>query len=147
MYLFTPGTFISFNFSNDRAANGNFTVDADLGPMDGTDLNKVTTILGMFEINSLSIKRLKAHVNGNNYNGHGTVFFAYDDLKITALKQDDLGKLKHKKFLSFIANTFIINKSNTSKHSNASFKRDEHRSFFFLIWKTILQGITSTVAG
>jgi len=136
----------TFAFDLTKTKNGDFSVDADLGPMDGTALNPATTVLGMFEINSLSIKKLSTHVSGNNNNANSTVFFVYDDLKITALKQDDSGKLKHRGFISFVANTFVINKSNTSKKTKGYFKRDVHRSFFYLIWKTILQGITSTVA-
>ncbi|HEY1869511.1 MAG TPA: hypothetical protein VGG71_00565, partial [Chitinophagaceae bacterium] len=97
----------------------------------------------------LSIKRLKAHIVANNYNAHSSVFFVYDDLKITVLKPDDSGKLKQKGFLSFMANTFILNKSNTGNEATpkyVTYKRDPHRSFFSLIWKSILKGITNTAS-
>ncbi len=135
-----------FTFDLTKTKNGDFSVDGELGPMNGLDLNPVTKPLGMFEINSLSIKKLKLHVNGSNYRGSGTVFFVYDDLKITVLKKDDSGKMKRKGLISFFANTFVINKSNSSKQENSSLKRDPHRSFFWLIWKSILQGITKTVS-
>lgn len=141
-----------FTFDLTKTKTGDFSVDANLGAMDGTILNPVCEPLGMFKINSLSIKKLKAHVSGNNYNGYSSVFFVYDNLDITALKKDDDSKkLKNRKFLSFIANTFIINKSNTSAKETsapekASGKRDVTRSFFFLIWKSILEGITGIVS-
>ncbi|MEO8712637.1 MAG: hypothetical protein ABI405_10965, partial [Parafilimonas sp.] len=117
--------------------------------MDGTYLNEAAKPLGLFEINSVSIKSLKTHIQGNNYNAHGSVYLVYDDLKITALKIDDSNKLKSRGFLSFIANTFVINKSNSkaeAKQEYSSFKRDPQRSFFYLIWKTLLTGIKQTVS-
>ncbi|MEP6682714.1 MAG: hypothetical protein ABJA35_05610 [Parafilimonas sp.] len=138
----------TFMFDLTKTKTGDFTVDADLGPMNGTALNKAAVPLGLFEINSLSIKRLKVHETGNSYNARSSVFFVYDDLKITALKPDN-GKLKHRGFLSFVANTFILNKSNKEGEAEpkyVSYKRDSQRSFFYLIWKSILKGITNTAS-
>ena len=140
-----------FTFDLTKTKDGSFTVDANLGAMDGTALNPVCMPLGLFEINSLSIKKLKTHITGNSFNAHSSTFFVYDDLKITALKADDDTKqLKKRKFLSFIANTFIVNKSNTSAKETAtpkqaSYQRDPVKSFFSLIWKAILESIKDTV--
>jgi hypothetical protein len=139
----------TFMFDLSKTKTGDFTVDANLGPLNGTALNRAAIPLGLFEINSLSIKRLKAHIAANNYNAHSSVFFVYDDLKITVLKPDDSGKLKQKGFLSFMANTFILNKSNTGDEATpkyVTYTRDPHRSFFSLIWKSILKGITNTAS-
>ncbi|MEP6464845.1 MAG: hypothetical protein ABJB05_01005 [Parafilimonas sp.] len=138
----------TFMFDLTKTKTGDFTLDGDLGAMDGTVLNKATKPLGLFEVNSLSIKKLKLHIKANNDNAHSAVFFVYDDLKITALKPDD-GKLKHRGFLSFVANTFILNKSNTGNEAENKYvfyKRDPDRSFFSLIWKSILKGITNTAS-
>ena len=138
----------TFMFDLTKTKTGDFTVDADLGPMNGTALNKAAMPLGLFEINSLSIKKLKAHIIANSYNAHSSVFFVYDDLKITALKPEN-GKLKHRGFLTFVANTFILNKSNKEGEAEpkyVSYKRDPQRSFFYLVWKSILQGITNTAS-
>jgi hypothetical protein len=137
----------AFTFDLTKTKSGDFSVDATLGAMNGTILNPVSKPLGLFEINSLAIKSLKLHVNGNNYHGNGTVFFLYDDLKITVLKKEESGKFKQKGFISFFANNFVLNKSNSSKQTKGAFNRDPQRSFFSLIWKTILNGITSTVTG
>jgi len=141
-----------FIFDLTKTKNGDFSVDANLGAVNGTVFNDAAVPLGLFKINSVSIKKLKTHIDGNNNNAHGTVFFVYDDLKITALKpSDDHKQLKNRKFLSFIANTFIINKSNnsvkeTSTPAQGNFERDPKRSFFFLIWKTLLDGIIKIVS-
>ena len=118
--------------------------------MDGTVMNQSSETLGLFEVNSLSIKKLRAHIIANNYNAHSSVLFVYDDLKITALKKDDDSKqLKKRKFISFVANTFIINKSNKiddAQPEYVAYQRDPHRSFFSLIWKSLLQGIKGTAS-
>lgn len=150
--LMDKGSFNAvFTFDLTKTKDGSFSVDANLGPMDGTALNPVCVPLGLFEINSLAVKKLKTHITGDSYNAPSSTFFVYDNLKITALKaDDDTKKLKSRKFLSFIANTFIVNKSNTSvketsSPKQASFKRDPSRSFFSLIWKCLLESIKDTV--
>jgi hypothetical protein len=149
--LYNAGSFnVVFNFDLTKVEAGNFTVDINLGPMDGKILNQASETLGLFQVNNLSIKKLRAHIIANNNNAHSSVLFVYDDLKITALKKDDDSKqLKKKKFLSFFANTFILNKSNKISDAQpkyVSYQRDPHRSFFSLIWKSLLKGITSTAS-
>ena len=142
-----------FNLDLAKANAGIFSIDVDLGKMDGKLFNKAITPLSLVEINVLDINSLKAHVDGNNTIASASVTFAYDNLDITALKADDKsGKLKNKGFLSFIANTFVIKKSSPQKGKflvtqQVSYTRNIHRSFFNLVWKTILEGITATVKG
>lgn len=149
--LFDAGNFdVVFNFDLTKAETGDFTVDITLGPMNGLALNKAAKPLGMFEVNSLSIKKLKAHIVANNYRARSSVLFVYDDLKITALQKDEeTRKFKKKKFLSFFANFFVLNKSNTMDEAQpeyVTYKRDAQRSFFSLIWKSVLTGITGTAS-
>lgn len=149
--LYDAGNFsVEFLFDMTRTKDGGFTLDVNLGPMDGQVINTASKTLGLFEVNSLSIKKLKAHIIANSYNARSSVLFVYDDLKITALqKEEDSKQLKKKKFLSFLANTFIINKSNTMDEAQpkyVTYKRDPQRSFFSLIWKSLLKGITSTAS-
>ncbi len=149
--IFNAGSFSAvFQFDMTKAATGDFTLDVNLGPMDGMAINAASKPLGSFEVNSLSIKKLKAHIIANSYNAHSSVLFVYDDLKITALKkEEDSKKLKKKKFISFLANTFILNKSNTMDEAQPeyiTYQRDPQRSFFSLIWKSLLKGITNTAS-
>jgi hypothetical protein len=149
--IFDAGNFsVEFLFDMTKTKDGDFTLDVNLGPMDGQVINTASKTLGLFEVNSLSIKKLKAHIIANSYTARSSVLFVYDDLKITALKpEEDSKQLKKKKFLSFLANTFIINKSNTVEEAQpkyVTYKRDPQRSFFSLIWKSLLKGITSTAS-
>jgi hypothetical protein len=142
----------TFTFNLAKANKGNFAVDATLGAFDATVLNEHAAIpLGMFEINSCQIQHLKTHINADNYNSNGWVDLVYDNLKISALKKDDSeDKVKRRGLISFIANTFVVNKSHPEKKEKSSvhkvaFKRYTEKSFFNLIWKTLLQGITEAV--
>ena len=128
---------------------GNFSVNASMGAIKGTDLNDITIPMGLVKINSASIKSLEASIKGNNYSAAGTVKLLYNDLNITALK-DAGDTLKKRKFLSFIANTFVLKKENPkegqpARIENAGFQRDAHKSFFNLVWKTIFTGAGKTI--
>ena len=150
--LFNAGTFSAvFQFDMTGVKDGDFTLDVSLGPMDGKVVNTASKTLGLFEVNSIAIKKLKAHIIANSYQARSSVLFVYDDLKITALKpgEDNPKQLKKRKFLSFFANTFVLNKSNEINEAQpeyVTYKRDPQRSFFSLIWKSILKGITGTAA-
>ncbi len=150
--LFNAGSFDAvFQFDMTGIKDGDFVLDLNIGPMDGKVINTASKTLGLFEVNSLTIKKLKAHVIANSYQARSSVLFVYDDLKITALKpgDDNPKKLKKRKFISFLANTFILNKSNELNEAQPEYivyKRDPQRSFFSLIWKSILKGITGTAA-
>lgn len=141
-----------FNFDLSRAASGYFTTDATLGSMDGKKLNRASKGLGLVSIEELEIDKLETHIKGNNDNATGTVLFAYHDLKIAALKNEDEGKLKKRALLSFIANNFVV-KSNSPQKGKAikqqvvTYKRDTNRSFFNLIWQTMAEGIILTAKG
>lgn len=144
----------TFNFDLIKYKQGVFSIDATLGKLDGKILNPVTKPLGLFEIKEGTINKLEAHINGNNLNATGKILLLYENLKINAFKKDEdkKGAIKKRGFISFIANNFIIAKSNPSKgniliHASAFYQRDIHKSFFNLIWKTILTGITNTIKG
>src|SRR5579871_206748 len=142
-----------FKFNLSESDKGAFSVDAQIDSLDARKLTNTTAALGLFEINSARINKLIAHINGNNYQAKGTLQLIYDSLKITALKPEDkTGNLKKRGFISFIANNIILQESNTVKDDNADLKkinyqRDIHKSFFNLIWKTMLDGIKKTVQG
>lgn len=142
----------TFSFDLSRAKTGNFSVEGSVGPMDGTTLNPITKPMAMFEVESLKINTIKFNINGTNLHGNGRVLFTYNDLKITALKENESDKLQKKGFLTFLANTFLIQTNNPPKNGKATYKngsaeRDIHRSFFNLIWKTLFSGLKENVTG
>ncbi len=134
-----------FSFDMRKYEKGVFTVDMSLGQMDATILNSVTQPLGLFKIESTQIQSLSAHIDGTDYNGKGKIKFIYSGMKIEILKDEGDGTQKKKGFLSFIANAFIIKDANESATKTATYTRDIHKSFFSVIWKTILIGILKTI--
>lgn len=135
-----------FTFDLRKANEGVFAVDMKLGAMDATILNSVTQPLGSFQIEKSNIKSLTAHVDGTNYKGKGTIKFFYSDMKVNILKAgSDNDQPQKKGFLSFIANAFIIKDANSTETKTATYTRDIHKSFFSVIWKTILIGILKTI--
>lgn len=139
-----------FRFDLAKVTTGVFSVDATLGEMDGVKLNKITEGLSLVKIKDCKVDKLQVHIAGTNKACNGNISFAYHDLSFDVLKNDD-GELKKRGVLSFIANTLVIKKSNPAKENGklreyaVIHEHDPHRSFFNLIWKTILDGILETV--
>ena len=126
-----------FKFDLANANTGNFSLDLEVGNMDGKELNTATKPLGLFEIKNADIKKILLHMNANDNNSNGTVTFYYNELQVDVLKQDEEqhNKLKKRGLISFIANNFVIKQSNTSDDNNkdpkhVSYKRDPEKSFF-----------------
>ena len=74
----------------------------------------------------------------------------FKDAKVLQLlEQDDEEGLKERGFLGFLANTFIVKSENkpgkNARIPDASFTRDTSKSFFALIWKTLLSGLLPAV--
>lgn len=143
-----------FKFDLASADKGNFSLDLEVGNMDGKLLNVATKPLGLFEIKTADISKITAHMNADNYRSNGTVAFYYKNLEVAVLKQDEEenNKLKKRGLISFIANSFVIEKSNTADDKNkdpkkVNYKRDPEKSFFNLIWKTLFTGLGATVKG
>jgi hypothetical protein len=141
-----------FIFDLAHYKEGKFHVDMELKKIDKEQLEKVANGLGLFSIKSLNIKSLKAQVDGNDKLGKGTVLLLYDDLKIVPLKKDGDSKsgMKQRNFLGFVINSFVLKDNNPSddekpRNPTGQFVRETDKSFFNLVWKTILVGILETV--
>ena len=141
-----------FIFNLAKAKEGVFGLNIFLNKMDGKNLNKVTENVGMFRVNNLAIDYLKANLEGANNTASANITFAYHDLNIDVLKKAEDG-IKKKGFLSFIANAFVLKNTNPSSPNKPlrtykiEYARIPQKSFFNLIWKTILEGMMMTVKG
>jgi hypothetical protein len=138
-----------FRLSLAGAASGKFTVNATLGAIKGSTINKITRPLAMVEIKSANVKSLNLSVKGDNNRGIGTVKLIYDNLQITALKKED-NQLKKRGLLSFIANNFVIKTKNPAdgkppRVETGTFTRVPNKSFFNLIWKSTFVAAGKTV--
>ena len=87
-------------------------------------------------------------MKADNQKSVGIVKLIYDDLKVTALKEDGEDSLKKRALFSFIANNFVIKKENEEGKSvrvaRVTRERIMEKSFFNLIWKTIFMGAGET---
>lgn len=142
----------TWKFDMARIKEGLFTIDVNLGKMDGTSLNDATVPLGLFEVKRADVKEFTAFIKGNNRNATGDIRLAYDNLELIVLKKDDDGDLKKKALANFIAKTFIFQKQNPKegkplKTQHAYWERAPDKSFFSLLWKTIMTGIVATAKG
>lgn len=135
-----------FRFNLKQQKEGVFSVYADLGPMSGLTLNRATKPLAAVEIRTARISRLRVDINGNYKDSRGKILLTYQDLKVDVLKKANDGTLKKRGLITFIANNFKINESNPKKGEKAQavdayYQRPPQKSFFTLIWKTILEGV------
>ncbi len=140
-----------FRLMLNQAEKGVFEVDAELGAMDGVRINPTTENLALVKVNKGSVDHLDVQLRGDNVAAGGNIRFLYHDLSVDLLKADDDGKIKKKKIISFIADKLLIKNANPAggddepRTYSMQFKRDIHKSFFNLLWKTIMEGLKKTV--
>ncbi len=141
---------VIFGFDLSKATQGVFTVNAEFGAMNIDRLNKVFEPLGLFKIKEGKVNGLTLSMKANNQSSTGTVKFLYNDMKIDIYKKgNEGGEQKKRGLISFIANSFILKKSNPgadgiTRVENVSYTRDIHKSFFNVILKTMLAGVFKT---
>jgi hypothetical protein len=112
--------------------------------------NNLTKPLALMMINSGNVNRLEFNLTGNNYNSTGTVLLLYDDLKVKLLKPGEDGKeFETKGLASLLANVAIKNsnpvRNKPARVANVSIPRNDSKSMFNLLWKTIFAGVIKTV--
>ncbi|MFD0939929.1 hypothetical protein [Pedobacter boryungensis] len=138
---------IDFNLT-DKAAS--FSYVGHVSPFNLKVLNPLSKSLGLVSIEDGNVKSVDFAISANERGSSGTVKFAYNDLKINLLKEDENGVKEKKGLLSFLANTILIKNDNPTKGealrtSNVTFVRVPQASFFNLMWKSVFIGIRETV--
>ena len=87
-----------------------------------------------------TIDEVLFNFTGNDKGISGNFKVKYDDLKLVIYKKDD--RKKKNKVLTFLAKIFV--KKNTKdklKEANISVARNQERSFYDLLWRSILEGL------
>ncbi|WP_316785714.1 hypothetical protein [Pedobacter frigiditerrae] len=138
---------IDFNLTAKDAA---FSYVGHVSPFNLKVLNPLSRSLGLVSINTGSVKSVDFTINANERGSAGVVKFAYNDLKVNLLKEDENGVKEKKGLLSFLANTILIKNDNPTKDeplrvANITFTRVPQASFFNLMWKSVFIGIRETV--
>jgi len=139
-----------FRFNLKRQKEGVFSVYADLGPMSGLTLNKATMPLAAVKVREAKVNRLRVDIDGDYHKANGKILLTYQDLKVDVLKKGKDGTLKKRGLITFIANNFKLHERNPKEGEkaralDAHYTRPAEKSFFTLIWKTILAGVKESV--
>jgi hypothetical protein len=135
-----------------KDCSGGFTVDSRLENLEASQVNATAKALALASIDSLYINSLDIHVEGDERQASGTVTMRYKNLKISLLEAQKDGSevdLEEKGTLSFLANSLLVYNHNPMPgepvrvHSD-QIDRDQYKSFFNLIWRTIYNSILET---
>jgi hypothetical protein len=146
------GNLLTIYKFNLNSANGAFSNTTTMGAMDGRALNPLAKPLALIEVKSANINKMYMHIDANRYTAKGHLDLYYTNMKINLLKRDDqTDTLKRRGFLSFMTNTFMPNdnpkKNGKFRKGPVNVVRDQHESFFGLLWKCSLDGMTSATMG
>ncbi|ATP58590.1 hypothetical protein CPT03_20030 [Pedobacter ginsengisoli] len=139
---------INFNLTD---KNASFTYKGNVAPMNMMVLNPMAKNMGLVEIESGQMQGTDFDIQANVNGASGIVHFYYKDLKIKLLKEGENGGIGKKKgFLSFLANSLLIEDANPSKGeaprtARITFQRTPAASFFNLLWKGVFVGMRETV--
>jgi hypothetical protein len=135
-----------------NSPEGRFVVDAHLRDLDAQALDPVTRPLAKASVRSLHLDTLVTHITGDEHGARADVRMRYDHLKLELLRTaPDSGGLSKKPLLSFLVNQLLVHEDNPSggKQERVAVgvtqNRDEHKSFFNLIWKTLFGGVKQIV--
>ena len=141
---------VRFKFNLANYQSGQFSVDVNMDTLNKITINPIAEPLGRFTVKNGQMQEGTAHVEGDNFNLHGTVEIFYTDLHITPLKSDSThGGLKKNHLKSFFANTLLIKNENPPgndlRQPTVTVGRDHHQNFVAYIWTAILTGLCKTI--
>jgi hypothetical protein len=123
-----------------------FLMSVTMRPADIRILNPILIPLASVKLESGYLDTLSMRVVGREYLSLGEMQMFYHDLKIRLLTN---GTEKKKAFLkgliTFIANTFIIKKNNSSRTGVIFFERIRNKSAMNYLVKIALSGVASSV--
>jgi hypothetical protein len=123
-----------------------FLLSASINPVDARILNPALIPLVSVKLESGFLDTLSMQVTGKEYVSIGEMKMYYHDLKVRILKEGKEGKKSFiKGLLNFVANNFIIKKSNHSRPGTIFFERLRNKSTLNYLVKITLSGISSSV--
>jgi hypothetical protein len=139
-----------FKFDLSKYRSGQFTVDVAMDSLDKNIVNPIAQPLGRFIVKNGQMQHGTTHIEGDNFNLHGTIEVYYTDLHLTPLKSDSAnGALKKNHLKSFFANTVFIKNANPQagelRDPAFTVGRDHHQNFVAYIWTAILTGLCKTI--
>ena len=144
-------TYVTDKF-NLTSKTGAFSTTVQMGPMDGALLNPLAKPLAMIAVKSGRINKMLMHINADTHHAKGNIDLYYTNMKVALLKHDDkTNTLKKRGLLSFLTNALM---PNDNPKNNGKFRkgpvnvtRGPRESFFGLLWKCSLDGLSSAITG
>ncbi len=132
--------------------DGGHHLKGSLNEFDLKSLNQIILPLTFIKVNEGNASKLYFNFFANTNIARGDMRFYYDDLNISVLDKSDFrdDQTEDKKFFtSFLANTFVVRKSNpkgnTLRIGAISADRNTEKSIFNLWWEGISSGMASTI--
>ncbi|MFN4313567.1 MAG: hypothetical protein ACK4E0_04680 [Chitinophagaceae bacterium] len=127
-----------------------FSVAGVLGPMPRSSINKLIEPMGSARMEDGEVHSLQFNFLGNNHRMWGKLQLQYKDLRISLLQPAPDKKPSKKWLASLAANLFtrssnMPDKGEPAEEYEVENERDPHRSIFHLIWKSIFEGIKTTM--
>jgi hypothetical protein len=132
--------------------DGAFSSTVRMGSIDATLLNRFARPYSLMAVKSGKISKMYFHIDANEYTAKGKVDLYYKDMKYAVLKKDDETKeIKERKVVSAVSNLMLPNDNPTKggkfKKGPINIKRPADMSFFGLLSKAMLDGMTSSTTG
>ncbi len=125
---------------------GGFMMTVRLKPGDLTILNPALMPLANVKLLSGQLDTLSMRAVGREYLAFGSMNMYYRDLKIQLLKDGkEIKKTLFTKVVTFVANTFVLKKNNSSRTGTVFFIRQRDRSAINYLIKIALSGMSSSV--
>ena len=124
-----------------------FLVRVKFKPLDLTELNPVLSSLANLQIKSGFMDSAFLRAVGREYLAFGEMKMNYRDLKVIVLKTNDDGTKKPRRFISFLANTFVIKNNNDSRTGVVFIERDRERSAINYLVKIAMSGFGTNIGG
>jgi hypothetical protein len=89
-------------------------------------------------------------MKGNKFGISGKSILEYKNLKVTIFKNKENKPMKERKFLSFLANTFVVKDANPAgkkpiRVGVINYRRLPEKPFFYTLWKSLLEGLKGSV--
>ncbi|MEP6949438.1 MAG: hypothetical protein ABI863_09195 [Ginsengibacter sp.] len=128
--------------------SGRFSATGHIPAFDAHLLNGVSVPMALLRLHTGTIHSMDFNFTGDNFKAGGKLVMKYSNLKVDLLKNDKKSNsVKKKKLTSLVANIIVKNDNPSNgdlREVNPQFDRNIQKSFFNLLWRTILKGMKKT---
>nr|WP_280842379.1 DUF748 domain-containing protein [Rhodohalobacter sp. SW132] len=139
---------LTVDFEFFLANNGRQNIRGKLEQIDLKELNPVLEPLAFVRIDDGQLSSLEFEFTADDEKSTGEIEAIYQDLSIKILDEETLEESTSDNIMSFVANLVAIRSSNDGDEpriGEIDFDREEDRSMFNYWWKSLRDGIKSTV--